>query len=256
MKFLHLHTVPTPSLAANTLPSPVLHLDSTVAPPVDPCPSSQQALSLSPPPADEHTPHIDNCPNSQPALPTVPEPVCDSLPQSSNLPSSAILSTNSHMVTRSQTGNLKPKAFLEFQLYSVTKHPLKTFVATTLPCEPTTYHQAASHPKWLATMDNQFQALMDNKTWALCPRPCNHTIIKNKWVYKLKQKDDGTIDRYKARLVAKGFQQRDGIDYTETFSLVIKPTTVRLILALALEFKWPLKQLDVSNAFLHGVLFL
>jgi hypothetical protein len=73
-------------------------------------------------------------------------------------------------------------------------------------------------------------------------------------VYKLKQKADETIDRYKAHLVAKGFQQRDGIDCNETFSHVIKPATVRLILALALNFNWPFKQLDVSNAFLHGVL--
>jgi hypothetical protein len=103
-------------------------------------------------------------------------------------------------------------------------------------------------------MNDEYQALLDNQTWTLCPRPPNRNIIKSKWVYKLKQKPDGTIDKYKARLVAKGFQQRDGIDYHETFSPVIKPATVRLILALALNFNWPLKQLDVSNAFLHGVL--
>jgi hypothetical protein len=60
----------------------------------------------------------------------------------------------------------------------------------------------------------EFQALMDNHTSTLCPRPPHRTIIKNKWVYKLKQKANGSLDRYKALLVAKGFKQRDGIDYT------------------------------------------
>jgi hypothetical protein len=159
-----------------------------------------------------------------------------------------------HRVTRSQTDSLKPKSFPDFKLYTATKHPLQSLLATTLPREPTSYKQAASNPKWHAAMESEFQALLDNHTWTLCPRPPHRNIIKKKWVYKLKQKVDGTIDRYKARLVAKGFQQQDGIDYTETFSPVIKPATIRLILALALNFNWPLKQLDVSNAFLHGVL--
>jgi hypothetical protein len=101
-------------------------------------------------------------------------------------------------------------------------------------------------------MASEFAALLENQTWSLCPRPLDRHVISNKWVYKLKQKPDGTIDRYKARLVAKGFEQCNGIDYAETFSPVIKPATIRLLLTLALQFDWPLKQLDVSNAFLHG----
>jgi hypothetical protein len=73
-------------------------------------------------------------------------------------------------------------------------------------------------------------------------------------VYKIKRTPEGQIDRYKARLMAKGFDQQYGIDYFETFSPVIKPSTIRVVLSLAVAFNWPIKQLDVSNAFLHGFL--
>jgi hypothetical protein len=73
-------------------------------------------------------------------------------------------------------------------------------------------------------------------------------------VYKIKRKIDGFIDRYKARLVAKGFKQRYVIDYEDTFSPVVKAATIRLVLSIVVSRGWSLRQLDVQNAFLHGVL--
>jgi hypothetical protein len=125
---------------------------------------------------------------------------------------------------------------------------------TTSPSKPATFSNDISYHNWCAAMSSEFSALLENQTWSLCPRPIDRHVIRNKWVYKLKQKPDDTIDRYKARLVAKGFEQHNSIDYAETFSPVIKPATIRLLLSLALQFDWPFKQLDVSNAFLDDSL--
>ena len=88
----------------------------------------------------------------------------------------------------------------------------------------------------------------------MVPTPPHANLVGCKWVFKIKLHSDGFIVRYKAKLVAKGFHQQAGIDYSETFSPVIKPATVRLVLAIVVSCNWPLKQLDVSNAFLHGYL--
>jgi hypothetical protein len=100
-------------------------------------------------------------------------------------------------------------------------------------------------------MEDKIQALVQNHTWRLVPRTSHKNIIGSKWVFRIKRKPDGSVDRYKARLVAKGFAQQSGIDYQETFSPVIKFTTIRLVLSIATHHRWPIKQIDISNAFLH-----
>ena len=82
-------------------------------------------------------------------------------------------------------------------------------------------------------MDKEYDALLKNQIWHLVPPQQGKNVIDCKWVYKLKKKADGTIDRYKARLVAKGFRQRYGIDYEDTFSPIVKPATIRLVLSMA-----------------------
>ncbi|KAL2239868.1 UNVERIFIED_CONTAM: Retrovirus-related Pol polyprotein from transposon RE1 [Sesamum indicum] len=118
--------------------------------------------------------------------------------------------------------------------------------------EPRSYEEASQYPEWRAAMNEEIQALEKNQTWKLTPLPPGKRAIGNKWVYKVKLRADGSIERYKARLVAKGYNQVEGVDYIESFSPVAKAVTVRLFLTLAAAKGWALQQLDVNNAFLHG----
>ncbi|KAF3773518.1 Retrovirus-related Pol polyprotein from transposon TNT 1-94 [Nymphaea thermarum] len=149
---------------------------------------------------------------------------------------------------------------------SCTSHPIQKFVSyaklsTDYKCFITSLSQvviprsvddAKNDPKWLHAMTEEMGALAKNKTWEVVDIPKGTHLFGSKWVYNVKYKPDGTVDRYKARLVAKGFSQKYGIDYLETFAPVAKLKTVRVILALAVHEKWRMDQLDVKNAFLNG----
>ena len=101
-------------------------------------------------------------------------------------------------------------------------------------------------------MNAEIDALVSNNTWSLTPLPPNKKAIGCKWVYRVKYNADGSVERYKARLVTKGFTQQEGLDFTDTFSLVAKLTTVKTLLAISAMKGWHLVQLDVNNAFLNG----
>lgn len=84
--------------------------------------------------------------------------------------------------------------------------------------------------------------------------PKHKNIVGSRWTYKLKKNSDGSIAKYKARLVAKGYSQQFGFDFNETFSLVVKPITIRIIMIIALTNQWNIRKLDMNNAFLNGEL--
>ncbi|GJV13211.1 ribonuclease H-like domain-containing protein [Tanacetum coccineum] len=128
------------------------------------------------------------------------------------------------------------------------------FFATTLneSYEPATYYDAIKNPKWIKAINDEIEALYRNKTWTITDLPFGRKAIGLKWILKIKYKALGEIKRYSARLVAKGFSQREGFDYDETFSPMVKMVTVRCLISIDVMNGWSLYQLDINNAFLYG----
>ena len=123
--------------------------------------------------------------------------------------------------------------------------------------EPTTVDEALNSPdkeQWKRALDNEYSAHIKNNTWTLTNLPEGRKAIDCRWVFKVKYKADGSVERHKARLVAKGCSQKPGLDYEETFSPVAKYTSIRSLLAIANQLNLEVHQMDVSTAFLNGEL--
>jgi hypothetical protein len=158
-----------------------------------------------------------------------------------------------HMVTRAQNHISKPKTYTDGTIrYPLARALLSTTEASLI--EPMCFTKAVQIPEWCNAMQTEFNALLSNQTWTLVPSNTANNVIGCKWVFKVKRKADGSLERYKARLVAKGFYQQAGVDFRETFSPVVKPTTIQTILSVAYSAGWKMQQIDIQNAFLHGLL--
>jgi len=175
------------------------------------------------------------------SMPTLTEINTDQ-PQSSSSDNTQGIMSIHPMQTRLKSGIVKPNP--KYACLAEYKVPL----------EPKTVKSALADRGWYQAMQDEMDALYTNQTWELVPQTDHMNVIGCKWVFKTKLTADGKLDRLKARLVAKGFHQEEGIDFTETFSPVIKHATIRIILSVAVTKNWPIHQLDVKNAFLHGTL--
>ena len=121
--------------------------------------------------------------------------------------------------------------------------------------DPVSYSQAikdVNSSKWIDAMKDELKSMDENQVWEVVQLPPGHKSVGCKWVFKTKRDCKGNIERHKARLVAKGFNQKEGIDYTETFSPVSRKDSLRIIMALVAHYDLELHQMDVKTAFLNG----
>nr|KYP75335.1 Retrovirus-related Pol polyprotein from transposon TNT 1-94 [Cajanus cajan] len=215
-----------------------------------PYPSLFPASATNPPTSSIPVPLVIT--SLQPPMPTDSPPLIS--PNTSPTTSNSTLSSSSATTSSVSASTLLPTSSTSLSTHDTTPitniHSMTTRAKAGIvkPClqptlllthtEPKSTKQALANDTWLAAMKQEYNALLNNGTWTLVSLPPNKTAIGCKWVFRIKENSDGTVNKYKARLVAKGFHKQFGSDYNETFSPVVKPVTIRLILTLALTHHW------------------
>jgi hypothetical protein len=172
-----------------------------------------------------------------------------------NKPNNESLKTRINKRDRKQTKKYDPceyntqNTFAKFLLNASIEHEFLN--------EPKTYEEALSSSarhNWEEAINSELDSLDENETWQVCSLPEGKNALGTKWVFKIKYNSQNVPERYKARLVAKGFDQEEGIDYKETFSPVVKVQSIRLLLAISVNEGLFVHHVDISTAFLYGIL--
>ncbi|CAL8115729.1 unnamed protein product [Prunus armeniaca] len=122
--------------------------------------------------------------------------------------------------------------------------------------DPSTYREAIASDErdsWISAMTEEMESLYKNSIWELVPKPKDKKLVECKWIFRKKEGlHEQDAVRFKARLMAKGYSQKEGVDYDEIFSPVVKHTSIRLLLAMATQHDMEIEQMDVKTTFLHG----
>jgi hypothetical protein len=142
-----------------------------------------------------------------------------------------------YMHTRSKSGIAVPK-----------KH-FNLLTSVDISLILSNYRSALKDPNWLNAMREEFNALTTQNTWLLVPRPAGVNVVTGNWIFRHKYNSDGSLASYKACWVVRRFTQQHSVDYEETFSPVIKPSTIRVVLSIATSKDWSIHQLDVKMPF-------
>lgn len=227
---LHDHCEPSSPYLTNTDSTPCLESNSPIRP------SSDVSMPQSTESSPQYSPHDCHSPPPRPTRTHRPPRWLDDYDCSINTCTASL----AHPLTSS----------FHFSKFSPSHQRILASIISA--DEPRTFTEAMKHSHWKEAMATEVRALENNNTWTVTTLPPGKKPVGCKWVYKIKFKPDGSIERYKARLVAKGYTQQEGIDYHDTFAPVAKLVTVRALLSIATVQRWSLHQLDVNNAFLQG----
>lgn len=206
------HNTQPPTNQMQTQPSTrITSVQTDITP--DPISHAQHHRDTNQPP----TPHVH--PTQQPNNIEIPNTTSALTQQHNTEPA-----RTHHMVTRSQSGNVKPVDRLSLHISSISP----------IPKSPS---HALKDPQWCNAMYDEYNALVKNGTWILVPRPDGVNMVRSMWLFNHKFHADRTLSCYQARLVANGSSQQLGIDCDETFSPVVKPATIRTVLSLVVSRK-------------------
>jgi hypothetical protein len=127
---------------------------------------------------------------------------------------------------------------------------MRKFIVT----EPSSFQEAVQDPTWVDYMVEEYESIVKKSAWEIFPRPIDKSVVRSRWIYKVKKVVDESVDKYKARFVARGFSKIEGIDYDDTFAPIARYSSIRSILSLSMQMGWCIHQMDVKTMFLNGII--